>query len=74
MHSTGSEFRSTEDKMHQVSFNDQNYYVYRQDGRNMMETVGPIGLIAETGSEEFAQKVNEAGHVLNLTDDAATRR
>ena len=64
MHSTGSEFRSTEDKMHQVSFNDQNYYVYRQDGRNMMETVGPIGLIAETGSEEFAQKVNE--HLYNI--------
>lgn len=37
---------------------DRTYNVYNQSGRNPMQTHGPVGIIALTGAEDFAAKVN----------------
>lgn len=42
----------------EFEFNDEQYYAYRSDGANFMDTTGPVGLIALPGTEEFVQKIN----------------
>ena len=37
---------------------DKNYYIYNQYGDNMMEPVGPIGLIAHNLASDFSDSVN----------------
>ena len=37
---------------------DKNYYIYNQYGDNMMEPIGPIGLIAHNLASDFADSVN----------------
>lgn len=37
---------------------DSNYYIYDQYGDNLMEPVGPVGIIALKGSRDFTSQVN----------------
>ena len=37
---------------------DKNYYIYNQYGDNMMEPIGPIGLIAHNLASDFSDSVN----------------
>ncbi len=38
---------------------DSNYYIYDQYGDNLMDPVGPVGIIGLPGSEDFIRKVND---------------
>lgn len=39
--------------------NSSNYYIYDQYGDNLMDPVGPVGIIALPGCEPFADRVND---------------
>ena len=43
-----------------------NYYIYDQYGDNLMDPVGPVGIISLPGNEVFAQNVNDALYTRRL--------
>ncbi len=43
----------------EIKINDDLYYSYREGGANLMQTNGPVGLIALPGTEDFVEKINK---------------
>lgn len=50
----------------EMNMSDDLYYSYKQDGANLMQTNGPVGLIALPGTEEIVSQINSTLYDIRL--------
>lgn len=50
----------------EIKISDEFYYNYRKDGANLMQTNGPVGLIALPGTEDIVKKINDVLYKIRL--------